>query len=1057
LGYLEQGLRATYLYKRNKDYLVQSGKVVIVDEFTGRLMPGRRWSDGLHQAVEAKEGVKVENESVTYATVTIQNYFRMYQKLAGMTGTAVTESEEFNKIYKLDVMAIPTNLEYQAIRADAALVEEEAKDEEGYKFRFYTYKNDAQKKPVYYRRQDYPDVVYRTEEIKLRAIMQEILRYHSLGRPVLVGTTSVELSERVSNRLRAEPLRRLTQVLLLRKKWMEKHNLEEDGRQVAELVYLNSSLDQFDLSEMRKMARELGMPFSPDDPANHAALLEIYRLETGVLPRLLADLQGGIPHEVLNARKHTEESQIIAGAGAFGAVTIATNMAGRGVDIKLGGELAEEILAAVNRLLTRAGYQDAYDMNMEQRRAALQNMDPAEYGIYDAEVGFFFKHMDDMERVRVLGGLHVIGSERHEARRIDNQLRGRAARQGDPGSSRFYLSMEDDLMRLFGGQQADAMMQRLKIDEHMPLEMNLVSRIVEGSQSRVEGSNFDVRKHLLEYDDVLNTQRNRIYEQRSRIFHKDDLSEDVTEMLRTEVVRRVPEALKDEEGPWKLLSWLETIQPTIQYESEIFPSYTLRLLAGSILPDDGSHNGLSRTEAIQALSRISLEALQAEQRHVTAGVLASFAASEERLDEQIRERQDAVDTFFEGMDVDDESGDARRPSDLVNELSGLVHIPLKLTIDQQRALKSDPASIKPVVVDQVETLLSTQMVVRIIGGVERRLEESLDLNLAQIPTGDWQALQDAVLEAVEEIYTRRRERYLGENGAIVKDLEVATARLPEPLDQAAIYDLLRMIPQGAKASFDKKTHRRVWQVSTRLNYVYYAAHFLAAHEPDAIGEDVLDHLEEAQEFLRDAWGRYEFNRLSGFMVNDFDERARSGLENALGPDYIQVVDQPLGALTGAGRDTAIDELGRQVLTEIYRQLVLQVITDLWVDYLTQMEALRVSVGLEAYGQRDPLVQYKKRASELFGDLLADMRLGVISRMYTFRPRTSAGVQAVASGRKLDAGDNSEEALPPGNGSAPLENLSEGIDSEDSEQDALPAGNRERVENDPGKKKRRRHR
>ncbi|HSO27605.1 MAG TPA: hypothetical protein VLS48_06010, partial [Anaerolineales bacterium] len=267
IGYLEQALRAQYLFRRNKDYLVQGGKVVIIDEFTGRLMPGRRWSDGLHQAVEAKEGVKVESESVTYATITIQNYFRMYEKLSGMTGTAVTESEEFNEIYKLDVVAIPTNLDYLAHRENTDLQIIEAHDEEGYKYQYYTHQNGGrqeggrEKTPLFFKRQDYPDIVYRTEETKLRAIALEILRYHALGRPVLVGTTSVELSDRVSGRLRADPLRRLAQVILLRQGWFRANQREEDGRLVSELEYLNQPLEDLPVADMRKMARDLDISF----------------------------------------------------------------------------------------------------------------------------------------------------------------------------------------------------------------------------------------------------------------------------------------------------------------------------------------------------------------------------------------------------------------------------------------------------------------------------------------------------------------------------------------------------------------------------------------------------------------------------------------------------------------------------------------------------------------------------------------------------------------------------------------------------------------------------
>ncbi|PJH75883.1 MAG: hypothetical protein CO064_04340, partial [Anaerolineae bacterium CG_4_9_14_0_8_um_filter_58_9] len=577
LGYLEQGLRAQHLFKRNKDYLVQGGKVIIVDEFTGRLMPGRRWSDGLHQAVEAKEGARVEPENVTYATITLQNYFRMYEKLAGMTGTALTEAEEFSKIYKLEVLPIPTNLEYQAIGPDASLVEVKAHDEEGFDYSYFAHSEDPEKQVVFWRRKDYPDTIYRTAEAKLRALAREIACEHVRGRPMLVGTTSVENSERLSNRLRAEPIRRLMQVLLIRHAWLAANERVEDGRAIPELADLNKPLEQFRPEELRPMARDLGLSLNPEDQANLTRLREILRLDESDENRLKSVLQGGVPHQVLNARKHTEESQIIAGAGAFGAVTIATNMAGRGVDIKLGGDLAEEIIAAVARVLRKAGYKDPYDMTLQERREALQGVDPANYSIYEAEVKHFLQHFEDMERVRELGGLHVIGSERHEARRIDNQLRGRSARQGDPGSSRFYLSLEDDLMRLFGGEQVNNLMQRLSIDDDYPLQARLVSGIIEQSQHRVEGANFDVRKHLLEYDDVLNSQRMRIYSQRDRVFEKEDLAEDVGELLRLEVERRVSEAVESGEL-WRLLAWLEQIQPIFGVAEGAFPSFTYKIL-----------------------------------------------------------------------------------------------------------------------------------------------------------------------------------------------------------------------------------------------------------------------------------------------------------------------------------------------------------------------------------------------------------------------------------------------------------------------------------------------
>ncbi len=360
---------------------------------------------------------------------------------------------------------------------------------------------------------------------------------------------------------------------------MEANKREEDGRLIPELQPFSEPLEKISPDSMRKFIQPFGVTnINPEDPSNLRQVLDILRLEERDIDRLKKVLQGGVPHEVLNARKHTEESQIIAGAGAFGAVTIATNMAGRGVDIKLGGELAEEVITAVNRVLGKAGHEDPFDMTQEERREALKHVDPSNYGIYDAEVKLFLQYFEDMERVKELGGLHVVGSERHEARRIDNQLRGRAARQGDPGSSRFYLSLQDDLMRLQGGSQVSGLMERLRVDDSLPLEVRLVGNVIEQSQHRIEGANFDVRKHLLEYDDVLNQQRAQIYGQRDRIFVKEDLNDDVREMLELEVTQRVETGLADEEGPWKLIAWLEQVQPPFMSGERLFPSFGLALL-----------------------------------------------------------------------------------------------------------------------------------------------------------------------------------------------------------------------------------------------------------------------------------------------------------------------------------------------------------------------------------------------------------------------------------------------------------------------------------------------
>ncbi|MBX2987839.1 MAG: preprotein translocase subunit SecA [Bdellovibrionaceae bacterium] len=379
LHHVYQGLKAHHLYRRDVEYMIQNGEVVIVDEFTGRLMPGRRWSDGLHQAIEAKEGVEVKSENQTLATITFQNFFRMYTKLSGMTGTADTEAAEFKKIYKLDVVVIPTN------------------------------------KPI--ARKDYEDVVYKSEQGKFKAIVEEVKERHKKGQPILIGTASIEKSELLSEFLKRE----------------------------------------------------------------------------------------GIRHDVLNAKAHEREAEIVAQAGRKGAITIATNMAGRGTDIMLGGN-PESMAKKV------AGEEETPDYQAEYAR---------------------FKKQCDEERQEVVaaGGLYIVGTERHESRRIDNQLRGRSGRQGDPGESKFFLSLEDTLMRIFNGERIQKIMTMLNIPDDEPITARMVTNSIEGAQRKVEGHQFDVRKNLIEYDDVMNQQRKAIYTMRRRALEGQDIDRTVLDML----------------------------------------------------------------------------------------------------------------------------------------------------------------------------------------------------------------------------------------------------------------------------------------------------------------------------------------------------------------------------------------------------------------------------------------------------------------------------------------------------------------------------------------------
>jgi preprotein translocase subunit SecA len=454
--YLDNALRAHVLYHRDRDYIVQEGQVVIVDEFTGRLMHGRRYSEGLHQAIEAKEGVAVQRESLTLATVTFQNFFRMYNKLSGMTGTAATEAEEFGKIYDLDVVVLPTHVEYRAIQGE---LKEVSHRQDGVEVTTYENPNKGER---YWKRVDYPDLVYKSPEAKFSAVVEDIATAHAEGQPVLVGTVAIETSEYLSRLLKRR----------------------------------------------------------------------------------------GVPHQVLNAKQHEREALIITQAGIPGSVTIATNMAGRGVDILLGGNpegMARDQLRKEEVDLTEIpslAWNDAVDMLRHGQDPTTKY--PERWAEVLAEK--YALCNQNKQQVLALGGLYVVGTERHEARRIDNQLRGRAGRQGDPGSSRFYLSLQDELMRRFGGQRVAGIMESLGVEDDVPIEAGLISKSIESAQTRVEGYNFDVRKHLLEYDDVVNQQREVIYAQRRRILSSPNLRNTVLSMV-TDELRGLLAAATGSEDP----------------------------------------------------------------------------------------------------------------------------------------------------------------------------------------------------------------------------------------------------------------------------------------------------------------------------------------------------------------------------------------------------------------------------------------------------------------------------------------------------------------------------
>ncbi|MDR0904519.1 MAG: preprotein translocase subunit SecA [Ruminococcus sp.] len=534
LHHVNQALRAHGIMHRDTDYVVKDGEVVIVDEFTGRLMLGRRYNDGLHQAIEAKEGVKVAHESKTLASITFQNYFRMYKKLSGMTGTAMTESEEFKEIYRLDVVEVPTN-----------------------------------RKMI---REDHSDVVFKTEKGKYNAVIDQIAECHEKGQPVLVGTVSIEKSELLSKMLKRR----------------------------------------------------------------------------------------GIAHEVLNAKQHEREAQIVAQAGHFGAVTIATNMAGRGTDIMLGGNAEFKAVAKMRG--------EGVPEYVISKAVSFAKLDDPEIiaarehyrELYDKEMVTIKEQHD---KVTEAGGLFIIGTERHESRRIDNQLRGRSGRQGDPGESRFYLSLEDDLMRLFGGDRLTTVMNSMNVDENLPIEAKMLSKVIESSQKKVEARNFAIRKNVLNYDDVMSSQRAMIYEQRDKVLSGEDIHEYILKMIKDLVETTTSEYIIDDtvRDDWNLAGLRDRFMGLFTVESDF--KYTTEEL-NKIDPEDIIKILVDRAESFyeKREKKIGSEVLRELERVVLLKVVdMKWTAHIDDMDElrkgislrSIGQRNPVVEYRFESFEMFD--------------------------------------------------------------------------------------------------------------------------------------------------------------------------------------------------------------------------------------------------------------------------------------------------------------------------------------------------------------------------------------------------------------------
>lgn len=535
-------------------------------------------------------------------------------------------------------------------------------------------------------------------------------------------------------------------------------------------------------------------------------------------------------------------------------------------------------------------------------------------------------------------------------------------------------------MRLFGGQQVENAMARMRMDENLPLEYGLVSRIIEQSQTRVEGANFDARKHLLEYDDVLNSQRAKVYAQRDRIMTKEDLSEDVQQMLEEEVRLRVPTALVDADGPWKLLAWLEQIQPSIIMNRVLLPSFTYQLLIDELKSQKIEGKELART----ALLDVARKSLEAEEEHLLHSLEELLETNRARLEQLMDERTETLETFIQGMRLEEE-GEQRSPSQLVTELSNLLRLPLKLGGQDQHLLRNDPEKAADLIHDTVEQSLREQAVVRLIGALERRLESSLDLRTDELAKEEWAHIGERLTDSVRAEFAARRERYVSEQGQIARELSENLAGVHGTIHEGILLNALINMPETRVAAFDKKTHKQVAQRQKRLSLPYYAAQFIQASDPDEITEKVLAHLKNAKRGMQVVWGMAAWEGMAARVPSEINEAGRNALKDSLGEAFDSLNGKPLSALPDEDKQKAVQTLGKSALNEAYRQLLLRVISELWIDYLTRMEALRISVRLEAYAQRDPLVEYKSQAFRMFQNLFADMRSSVVNRMFVFQP------------------------------------------------------------------------
>ncbi len=830
---IDNSLKAHHLYKRDVNYVIENGEVIIVDEFTGRKMPGRQWSDGLHQSVEAKEGVRVKEETQTLATITLQNFFKLYKKICGMTGTAMTEANEFWKIYKLDVIAIPSNRPLQRI--------------------------------------NYPDTIYLTEKDKFNQVANEIERIHKWDTVELRDGTWLVGSIKSEN----------------------EHEIDFDDKDNRELRNLQRSK----IEAIHKRGRPILVgTVSIEKSERLSALLE----------------RRGIPHEVLNAKHHKREAEIVAQAGRRGAVTIATNMAGRGTDIILGGNPDS---------MAWAKLQDKYPTRLE--------VPPAEWDAPVREIAERERTKQEGDDVKSLGGLHILGTERHEARRIDNQLRGRSGRQGDPGSSRFYLSLEDDLMRIFAGEWVKSVLTRLGMKEGEAIESRMVSRRIEGAQMKVEERNFDIRKNLLEYDEVMDEQRKRVYSYRQRILDGAPCKELILDMINTQLEQNVSVFLDKD------------------YNTDTFAKWAGNLLSTELDPRDfrgldfeaavrQARDAADRMARSQVFEAIEENLPEGEEDDWNWEALAKFANV--RWGSNLRDRdlkkigRDAVaDELLkigeEAIAKIDLSEGSRflEPDYGIRTACGWVHYKFGIEVPIDQAHDLEP-----------------QQLVELLRGKAR---EAYDLKEAEYP----------VMAGLYHFTTRDasgQKRYDRDHLAAWARERFQVNLDLDDLKNKQRDDIRAVLIEHSRANQQKAA--QTWaDMKRRIDALFAAA--------GANGDDGEVTAAKA------GAGSGSLNSIIE-ELKSYDPHVQP--EHLLNLNHEQFLAQ--AALV-------VDEHFRPEMRKLERGLVLQILDTAWKDHLLAMDHLRSSVSLRGYAQVDPKVEYKREGMQIFeamwtsiGDRVTDL-------------------------------------------------------------------------------------